>query len=494
MEKTSILAKSPRTVAITLPLLGRLDVSRVSVQRISLLLLVLQNSTLILTLHHARTAPVQSGPRYLSSTAVLVVEVVKLFSSLLIVAHETLQVEPGQSVFAAGRRAWHGLFSAGSLRLVIPAVLYTLQNTLVYVAISNLDAISFQVTYQLKILTTVLFSIALLGRVVTRRQWLSLVLLTVGVATVQVSGPFSSGGLSLDDIKEYLLSVMRPLDTLLPAADEPAVQPAATVSGAGNNMHGFLAVLGASLISGFTCVYFEKLMKDSLASVSVWTRNAQLAFFSIFPALFILLQDGSTIAEQGFFAGYTPLVWATVMLQALGGMIVAVCIAYADNVAKNFAASLSIVVSCAVTAMYQSPASLLVSSCTLHPPILATMSLLLIGTQVNRWNIYRALCCLFVPASRAPYPRRPSYRSRCHTRRLSQELRHDDDNRSAFCLATGRQLHHGLQLTILTTRVFHTYSTLQLHARSFTYSILAESQCHQNLNDGDSPDSLGMKA
>jgi UDP-galactose transporter len=213
---------------------------------------------------------------------------------------------------------------------MIPAALYTLQNSLVYVGISNLDAVTFQVTYQLKILTTVLFSILLLGRAISLRQWVSLVLLSLGVALVQVSGAETSEGWL-----ERLTSLLR--------GGTPPTSHA---------FKGLIAVVAASATSGLTCVYFEKLVKDSMASVSLWTRNVQLSFFSLFPAFFIgvLWQDGAAISRDGFFAGYNSIVWATIGLQALGGLIVAVCIAYADNVAKNFAASLSIVVSYAATA------------------------------------------------------------------------------------------------------------------------------------------------
>ena len=53
-----------------------------------------------------------------------------------------------------------------------------------------------QVTYQLKILTTALFSVLLLGRSLTRLKWLSLVVLMFAVALVQVR-PFSTNVMAI---------------------------------------------------------------------------------------------------------------------------------------------------------------------------------------------------------------------------------------------------------------------------------------------------------
>ncbi|KAK1756422.1 nucleotide-sugar transporter-domain-containing protein [Echria macrotheca] len=296
--------------------------------------LVVQNSALVMVMHHSRNGPTGSQPRYLASTAVLLVEAIKLVASSIFATADIRQSNPTSSVSETLRLLHRSIFAPDCWKLILPAALYTLQNSLVYTAISNLDAVTFQVTYQLKILTTVLFSILLLGTSISSRQWFALVLLTFGVAMVQVAGPLGAEGW-----KDRLTALIQG-DIFVEAPASSAIK-------------GFMAVVAASLISGLTCVYFEKLVKDSLASVSLWTRNVQLSFFSLFPALFIgvLWQDGAAIARDGFFAGYKPIVWLTIALQAFGGLVVAVCIAYAGNVAKNFAASLSIVVSYAATAI-----------------------------------------------------------------------------------------------------------------------------------------------
>lgn len=65
------------------------------------------------------------------------------------------------------------------------AIVYTIQNNLLYVASSHLDAATTQVTYQLKILTTALFSVTMLHTKLSTMKWFSLLVLVVGVTLVQ---------------------------------------------------------------------------------------------------------------------------------------------------------------------------------------------------------------------------------------------------------------------------------------------------------------------
>lgn len=142
-------------------------------------------------------------------------------------------------------------------------------------------------------------------------QWGSLVILVIGVALVQLS----QGG------ESRLISVEQ------------------------NRVLGFSAALGACVLSGFAGIYFEKMLKTS--DLSVWMRNIQLSLLSLPLSLITCFaNDGSNVLNNGFFFGYDLFVYFLILLQAGGGLIVAVVVKYADNILKGFATSLAIILSC----------------------------------------------------------------------------------------------------------------------------------------------------
>lgn len=97
-----------------------------------------------------------------------------------------------------------------------------------------------------------------------------------------------------------------------------------------NRLVGLVAVLCAACTSGFSGVYFEKILKGS--TTSLWLRNVQMGLPSIIIALItVFVKDSAAVEEQGFLGGYSPIVWTVVTVQAAGGLIVAVVVKYADN-------------------------------------------------------------------------------------------------------------------------------------------------------------------
>ncbi|XP_058033228.1 UDP-N-acetylglucosamine transporter isoform X3 [Ahaetulla prasina] len=205
---------------------------------LSLGILVFQTTSLVLTMRYSRTLK-EEGPRYLSSTAVVIAELLKITACVLLVYKDS------KCSLRTLNRVLHDEIlnkPMETLKLAIPSGIYTLQNNLLYVALSNLDAATYQVTYQLKILTTALFSVSMLSKKLGVYQWLSLVILMAGVAFVQW-----------------------PSDLQTTTAKELS---------AGSQLVGLVAVLIACFSSGFAGVYFEKILKET--KQSVWIRNIQL--------------------------------------------------------------------------------------------------------------------------------------------------------------------------------------------------------------------------
>lgn len=76
-------------------------------------------------------------------------------------------------------------------------------------------------------------------------------------------------------------------------------------------------------------------------------RNVQLSLLSLpFGGITYLVNEG---VHSNLLKGFDGFVWYLVLLQAGGGLIVAVVVKYADNILKGFATSVAIVISCIVS-------------------------------------------------------------------------------------------------------------------------------------------------
>merc|ERR1712178_310542 len=86
---------------------------------------------------------------------------------------------------------------------------------------------------------------------------------------------------------------------------------------------------------------------------TLWIRNIQLASWSILLGMIVcLVNDIDAITHDGFFQGYNSLTILIILLQAGGGLIVAVVVKYSDNIIKGFATSSGIIVSSILSAIF----------------------------------------------------------------------------------------------------------------------------------------------
>lgn len=64
-------------------------------------------------------------------------------------------------------------------------------------------------------------------------------------------------------------------------------------------------------------------------------RNVQLSVVAIPIGLLTTFSyDLAEVSAKGFFHGYNAIVWSVILLQALGGLLVAMVVRYADNILK----------------------------------------------------------------------------------------------------------------------------------------------------------------
>ncbi|KDQ33061.1 hypothetical protein PLEOSDRAFT_1091306 [Pleurotus ostreatus PC15] len=288
---------------------------------VSLVTLAVQNAALSIVMHYSRVSTPPSRS-YSPAAAVLLNEVLK-GSISFVIALWRVYSNPSE------------VFSPDCWKLSIPAILYVIQNSLQFVAISNLPVATFQVTYQMKILTTAAFSVALLRKRLGPTKWLSLFFLAMGVGIVQLqtaTGPSKPNHVgSAHDSAPLHIHIMNPLK-------------------------GFAAVTAACFTSGLAGVYFEMVLKGSKADL--WVRNVQLSLFSLIPALLPIFYSNYSHSHvpgspheiptsflQELFKHFGPWAWATVSVQVFGGLVTAIVIKYSDNILKGFATSLSIVLS-----------------------------------------------------------------------------------------------------------------------------------------------------
>ena len=120
-----------------------------------------------------RTRIPHMSKRKLRQVVVLTIEVAKLA-----VCAAVLCVGEGFGPVCTG-------FLRQSAQSAVPALLYLLQNNIIFFALSRIDAPTFQVLYQSKIALTALLSVLMLGRRLSARQWLALLLLTGAVVAVE---------------------------------------------------------------------------------------------------------------------------------------------------------------------------------------------------------------------------------------------------------------------------------------------------------------------
>jgi len=274
-----------------------------------LVLLVLQASSAILTGRYTRSS-VPEDQLFEINHLIFVIEAVKFSMSMLL------------EYYSTHGKLWKSLkvhiFQRPSdcLKVLVPAILYVIQNSLTYIGLSNLSAPVFIALQQGKLIATAGFSILILQRSYSIKQWACLVTLAMGVTIIALEEHQHNCNSEDAASSDHGHNSITPAD----ADKQPHQQLESSTTMAGSDtstdvkqffLVGFVAVIGGCFTSAFAGVYFEKVLapekakrkntkekaqtasehswheEDTTTSPSLWMRNIQLSFFCM---IFAFLQ------------------------------------------------------------------------------------------------------------------------------------------------------------------------------------------------------------
>merc|ERR1740133_426475 len=103
-----------------------------------------------------------------------------------------------------------------------------------------------------------------------------------------------------------------------------------------NAILGLAAVLTAAFSSSFASVHFERILKEvgtRSEPRNLWERNVQLCAWTVpMNGLLALLQSDGLVLFSSPLEGFEWSTWVVIIVNGLGGLLVAVVIKYSDNI------------------------------------------------------------------------------------------------------------------------------------------------------------------
>ena len=233
---------------------------------------------------------------YNSATVPLLAEFTKLIMSLVLL-RGAYKKDPKGTIMTT---EWKSI-----MLYPIPSIIYLFHNNVQFYTMAYVDAATYQILGNLKIVTTgILFRFALKKKL-SRTQWVALLLLTTGATVSQING----------------------------CKGEMLAAP----------MMGYVLGLLSAMLSATAGVYTEFLLKKN--NDNLYWQNVQLyGFGAIFNALRLTYDDVNSGFENGFwlqngFYGYNLVTWLIVINFSFSGLFVSWLQKFADTIVKVYATS-----------------------------------------------------------------------------------------------------------------------------------------------------------
>lgn len=204
------------------------------------------------------------------------------------------------------------------LEFSVPALVYFVNNNLVFLILNNVDATTFQLLSQLKTIFTGLLFRIFLKRELTAYQYLAIWMLACGTGTSQL----------------------------------PSCLAVGATSESRSSFVGMSASVVSCSLSAFAGIYNEKLMKGKPKDSIHW-QNIQLYSWGIlFNFLGIVVNNSEALLKLDFFSGYNRWACAVVVNNALNGLAISAILKHADNIARVYAHAVAMLVTMVLSVLF----------------------------------------------------------------------------------------------------------------------------------------------
>ncbi|XP_056634307.1 UDP-galactose transporter senju [Diorhabda sublineata] len=200
----------------------------------------------------------------------------------------------------------------------IPAFLYCLYNNLAFWNLSSFDPTTYYLLLQLRVVITGILFQVIFKKILSRTQWISLLILTLGCMMKQINFPINS--IPISDSVKKATSVSLGLDAIF-----------------------IFTQIICSCLAG---VYNEYLLKNRGASVNIFVQNVFMYLDSIVCNVLILILNGTVIQAftyENIAKVFTYKVLLVMINNAAIGIITSFFLKTLNSILKTFASALELI-------------------------------------------------------------------------------------------------------------------------------------------------------
>ena len=325
------------------------------------------------------------------------------FFEVVVLCAEILKFAASALGLALTYRKTPWTFNAKEFALFsVPAVLYGIDNNLVFVILQYIDPATLSVVWNIKIIQVAIAFRIVLKRKLTLLKWIAVLLLFCGVVASQSSKIHVTHQRLVCAVNSYeeesVFCLATPAaianETMDEAVDATLTRVRATNSEPPSHyLLGILLLVVGTTISALAGIYTEWVMKrpttrragdsgaggasrsaasggggerggagapaaaaeDDIVETNFFAQQAQFCFFGVvFNAVVLVARRGADIvaAKGNIFQNFTPLVFAVIAIITVNGLNTATIFKYLDNIMNIFTQAGSMLITAVVSALF----------------------------------------------------------------------------------------------------------------------------------------------